>query len=103
MSRAYSQSKLKFPQYYKHHIYLETGGILPWGHMENSDELYWLTEGRPDEWKVVVYESRSPENYIYSLSMTDFLCEIITKKLACDAFPDDFPSDAATFISVNVE
>ena len=51
----------------------------------------------------MVYESRSPENHIYSLSMTDFLCQIITKKLACDAFPDDFPGDAATFISVNVE
>ncbi|WP_165802509.1 hypothetical protein [Priestia megaterium] len=47
--------------------------------------------------------SRSPEHHIYSLSITDFLCKIITKKLACDAFPDDFSSDAATFISVKVE
>ncbi|MFS0901780.1 SMI1/KNR4 family protein [Priestia aryabhattai] len=93
MSSAYSQSKLKFPQYYKHykhHVYPETGGILPWGYTENGDELYWLTEGSTDEWKVVVYESRSPENYIYSLSMTDFLYQIITKKLVCDAFLDDF-------------
>ncbi|WP_257145808.1 hypothetical protein [Priestia megaterium] len=52
---------------------------------------------------MVVYESRLPENYIYSLSMTDFLYQIITKKLACDAFLDDFPSDVATFISVNVD
>lgn len=35
--------------------------------------------------------------------MTDFLCEIITKELVCDAFLDDFPSDVATFISVNVD
>ncbi|MEB2275512.1 SMI1/KNR4 family protein [Bacillus sp. ILBB4] len=103
VSRAYSQSKLKFPQYYKRDVYPETGGILPWGYTENGDELYCLTEGSLDEWKVVVYESGSSENYIYSLSMTDFLYQIITKKLACDVFLDDFPSDVATFISVNVD
>ncbi|MGW8751606.1 hypothetical protein [Bacillus wiedmannii] len=65
--------------------------------------MYWLTDGKPGEWKIVIYESRSPENYTYSLTMVEFLYQIITKKLICNAFPDDFPSDETTFVSVNVE
>ncbi|MEM5601653.1 hypothetical protein AAHB61_15855 [Bacillus cereus] len=65
--------------------------------------MYWLTDGKPDEWKIVVYESRSPENYTYSLTMVEFLYQIIMKELICNAFPDDFPSDETTFVSVNVE
>ena len=100
---AYSQSKKSFPQYYKHDVYPSSGGLLPWAYTENGDELYWLTEGHPDEWKIVVYESRSPENYTYSLTMVEFLYQIITKELICGAFPDDFPNDEATFVSVEVD
>lgn len=103
ISDAYIQSKTSFPQYYKHNIYPQIGGLLPWGYTDNGDELYWLTTGKPDEWKVVVYESRSHINYTYSLRMVDFLFGLITKELVCEAFPDDFPSDEPQFISVNVE
>ena len=36
-------------------------GLLPWGYTDNCDELYWLTDGEPDGWKIVVHESRAPE------------------------------------------
>ncbi|MDG5471415.1 SMI1/KNR4 family protein [Jeotgalibacillus sp. ET6] len=97
---AYIQSKRNFPQYYKHDVYPSNGGLLPWAYTDNGDELYWLTDGKPDEWKIVVYESRSLENYTYSLTMVEFLSQIITKELRCKAFPDDFPSNETTFVSV---
>jgi len=103
MKDSYIQSKKNFPQYYKHDVYPSSGGILPWAYTDNGDELYWLTDGKPDEWKIVVYESRSPENYTYSLTMVEFLYQIITKELICNAFPDDFPSNETTFVSVDVE
>lgn len=103
ISDAYIQSKTSFPHYYKHDVYPSTGGLLPWAYTDNGDELFWLTEGKPDEWKIVVYESRSPENYTYSLNMVDFLYQVITGQTVCDAFPDDFPSDELEFISVNVD
>ena len=103
MTDTYIQSKKSFPQYYKHDVYPSNGGLLPWGYTDNGDELYWLTNGEPDEWKIVVYESRSPENYIYSLTMVEFLYQIITKELVNNAFPDDFPSDETAFVSVDVE
>ncbi len=58
MMNSYIQSKKSFPQYYKHNVYPSSGGILPWAYTDNGDELYWLTDGKPDEWKIVVYESR---------------------------------------------
>ncbi|TMV50637.1 SMI1/KNR4 family protein [Paenibacillus mesophilus] len=99
---AYIQSKTNFPQFYKHNVYPSAGGLLPWAYTDNGDELYWLTEGKLDEWKIVVYESRSPESYTYPLNMMDFLYQIITRQLVCDAFPDDFPSDVPEFVPVDV-
>lgn len=103
ISEAYLQLKHDFPEYYKHNIFPVNGGLLPWAFTDNGDELYWLTEGEPDNWKIVVYETRSFENYMYSLTMTQFLYRILMKDLICDAFPDDFPSDETTFVSVNIE
>jgi hypothetical protein len=103
LSDAYLQSKQNFPQYYKHDVFPQKGGLLPWAYTDNGDELYWLTDGEPFNWKIIVYESRSPENHTYSLTMTEFLYQILTRELVCDAFPDDFPSDEPQFISVNVE
>ncbi|WP_415579421.1 hypothetical protein [Filibacter tadaridae] len=42
--------------------------------MRKYNEWYFFlqnTNGEPDEWEIVVYESRSPENYIYSLTMVE--------------------------------
>lgn len=103
ISDAYIQSRTSFPQFYQHYVYPEIGGLLPWGYSDNGDELYWLTVGEPDEWKVVVYESRSHINYTYSLRMVEFMYGIITKKLVCDAFPDDFPSNTPQYIPVSVK
>lgn len=103
ISEAYLQSKQDFPEYYKHDIFPMTGGLIPWAFTDNGDELYWLTEGSPDNWKVVVYETRSSENYTYSLTMTQFMYQILTKDLMCDAFPSDFPSGNPIFKSVLVD
>lgn len=103
ISKAYLQLKKDFPEYYKHDVFPVTGGLLPWAFTDNGDELYWLTEGRPDKWKIVVYETRSSENYTYSLTMTQFLYRILTKDLTCDAFPEDFPSENLIFESILVD
>ena len=66
MTDAYHHSKKSFSQYYKYDSYPASGGLLPWAYTENGDELYWLTNGHPDEWGIVVYESRSHDNYTYS-------------------------------------
>jgi hypothetical protein len=36
-------------------VYPEPGGLLIWGNTWNADQLFWLTEGEPDEWRVAVW------------------------------------------------
>ena len=33
-------------------------------------------------------------------TLVEFLYQIITKELVCNAFPDDFPSDVTAFVSL---
>ncbi|MBU3179419.1 SMI1/KNR4 family protein [Clostridium estertheticum] len=103
MLNAYSESKNKFPQYYKHKVFPEQGGLLPWAYTDNGDEIYWLTGENSNEWSIIVYETRSSEYHQYSMSMVEFLYKIITNRLVCEAFPEDFPSEEPEFISVDVD
>lgn len=73
---SYTESKQNHPEYYKYEVFPNKNGLLPWGYTDNGDILYWLTEGEPEKWFVVVYDSRS-ENYKYELTMTEFLSQII--------------------------
>jgi len=76
----------------------EHGGLLPIGATGNGDCLYWLTQGDSDSWPVIVNESRGPDWRRFDLSLTDFLAEILQKKIICDVFPSDFPSKQADFV-----
>ncbi len=97
--KAYTESKINEPEYFEHNVFPIKGGILPWGYTDNGDELYWLTEGNCDEWKIVVYESRSSDFYEYNMGIVQFIYELISKKIICPAFPDDFPGDICEFIN----
>ncbi|URZ02827.1 SMI1/KNR4 family protein [Clostridium felsineum] len=99
ISKAYIESKANNPEYFKHEVFPTKGGILPWGYTENGDELYWLTVGASDEWHVIVYESRSSDYYEYNMGMVQFIYELVSGKLVCPAFPDDFPGEEYEFIN----
>lgn len=99
ISKTYIESKMNSPEYFKHDVFPSKGGILPWGYTENGDELYWLADGTSNEWHVIVYESRSSDYYEYSMGMVEFIYRIISGKLRCNAFPDDFPGEKCEFIS----
>ncbi|MEO3945334.1 SMI1/KNR4 family protein [Gorillibacterium sp. CAU 1737] len=100
LCEAYLVSKTNFPEYYPYEAYPAPGGLLPWAYTDNGDELYWLTEGPPDQWTVVVYESRSPDCHVYPVRMTDFLYGFLSGETPCEAFPDDFPDEDTAYISV---
>lgn len=99
ISKAYIESKIKNPQYFKHEVFPNKGGILPWGYTENGDELYWLTVENSDEWHIIVYESRSSDYYEYSMGMVEFIYKLVSGKIICPAFPDDFPGEDYEFIN----
>jgi len=73
------------------------GGLLAFGQTDNGDVLYWRTGGAPMQWTVVAYESRGPDFFEYSGSMTSFLEAVLSRKVRASVFPDDFPSYAPWF------
>ncbi|MDE6759820.1 MAG: SMI1/KNR4 family protein, partial [Lachnospiraceae bacterium] len=89
MLDAYQESKQKLPEYYSHNLYLEDNGLLPFAYTDNGDELYWLTKGKPEQWHVVIYESRSPKFYYYAMGLIEFLYKIVKKLMSCEIFDDD--------------
>lgn len=78
-------------------LYPQTRGLLPFAATGNGDCLYWLTEGDPDSWSVIVVDSREPEWERFNMNTTTFLAEIISKKRLCSIFPRSFPPSNATF------
>jgi len=69
----------------------EPGGLLPWGHTDNGDVLYWQTAGNADQWTIVVNEARGPKFEHFQQTMMSFLAKILSQQVVSEIFPDDFP------------
>jgi hypothetical protein len=78
-------------------IHPEAGGLLPFGKTDNGDALFWQTVGEPDKWPVVVNAARDPAYEQFECDMTDFLAGVLTRRLRCSVFPEDFPSARPLF------
>lgn len=54
------------------------GGLLRWGGSGAGEGFYWETANRdPNQWPVVVTESRGPEFYEFSGTMSDFVLGLL--------------------------
>lgn len=102
MIESYQTSKQSFPDYYKYDVFPEEGGILPWGYTENGDELYWKTALSSEEWKIVIYESASPDCSNYEMSLSEFLYKLIVKEIGCKIFPDNLFDGNVKYVAVKV-
>jgi len=100
----YLKTAKKFPQYYKHKVYPEDEGLFPWGYTINGDILYWITKRKSNDWNIVVYESRSSENYEYEGTMTHFLYRLLTREIIDPILTDeDFPTEKLEFVAYDIE
>jgi hypothetical protein len=90
-------SKQMFGTDYIPPLFPESGGYLPFAYTANGDDLYWATGGNPDEWPVVVFETRSPEKEQFNMTMASFLAGILSGNIRCGAFPDDAFDDPPIF------
>ena len=67
--------------------YPESGGLMSWAVSDNGDTLYWLMQGDPDHWRVVVNESRGPDFERFGESTTSFLAKLISGELNSEILP----------------
>lgn len=72
-------------------IYPETDGLLPFAITDNGDVIYWLTNGSPDDWNIIINESRGPDFERIQLSTLDFIEKFVSGALNSDIIPNIKP------------
>lgn len=79
----------------------ERGGLLGWGADGLGNEYYWLTDGEPDKWPVVVVPDDEPP-HIYELGIASFLSALIERRLTpwYLASDDPWPDGGAQLLPV---
>jgi hypothetical protein len=78
-------------------IFPAKGGLLPFAMTDNGDVLYWIVVGDPDEWRVVVNESRSSEWQEFNLPFDAFMSGLLSGSVVCRFFPSAISRVPVTF------
>lgn len=67
----------------------QPGGLLSFGGTDNGDCLFWLRDGPPEEWRVVVWDRGLQTFEVIDRDLTGFLAGLITGEVLPAAFPED--------------
>jgi hypothetical protein len=70
-------------------LWPDPGGLLPLGTTGAGDELFWLCQGPPADWGVVVWGHEARDFETFDCDLTDFLAGLVTRTRAPKAFPKD--------------
>lgn len=61
-------------------VFPESPGLLPWGKDNNGNGLFWLAEGNPEQWPIIV-RGEPPKYARFELPLTSFLAQAFTGAL----------------------
>ncbi|WP_160169777.1 SMI1/KNR4 family protein [Amycolatopsis rifamycinica] len=80
-TRSLRELTAEFPEMHVYPVYPAPGGLLCWGNNTSREQCYWLTEGHPDDWRVVIGEQ---EDYcwLFDGNFCDFLLASCRGELA---------------------
>ncbi|MEU9688652.1 SMI1/KNR4 family protein [Amycolatopsis japonica] len=70
----------EFPEQYAFGAFPSLDGLLCWGSSASSEQLYWLTAGSVDDWKVVVGDYED-DHMVFDGGFAEFLVEIFSGRL----------------------
>jgi hypothetical protein len=84
----YAESRRRFPARYPLPPFPEPGGVLPLGRSDTGNELYWVTEGQPDDWPVALFGSRSPRHEVHPGGIAAFLAALAAGELDTRLLPE---------------
>jgi hypothetical protein len=79
--------------YVPYPVFPAKGGLLALGDDVNGNELYWLTAGRPDKWRIVVRGHSNDSYEEFDGPLFSFLAGVFRKEVSVGAWPDPFFSD----------
>ena len=64
-------------------VFPRTPGLILWADDDNGCMFFWLTEGHPDRWPVLVTPPRGYFWERFELPMTSFLARAFSRRLTC--------------------
>lgn len=75
------------PGRFPYNFHPERPGLLSWGSESNGHEMFWLTEGEPNAWPIILYDRVSFERW--DLSVTTFLAKFFKCEISCILLGED--------------
>ena len=92
MLEAYRALKEITPAALPYSCHPEPGGLYPAAVTDNGDVLYWVTAASPDDWPVVIYNSRHWRHEEVPLSLTALLTAWLAGSLSTRILPKCQPT-----------
>jgi len=77
--------------------YPKRPGLFPWGRVDGGT-MYWLTDGQPEFWPIVLQKIRPSEWERLEMPMTTFLAKALKNELKCLLW-ESLPPEACNFES----
>jgi hypothetical protein len=74
-------------------LWPEAGGLIPFGVTIDGDYIFWLPEGAPAAWKVVVWGRGLGTFEVFDCDVTDFLAGLASGEILPKEFPELLPCD----------
>ena len=97
----YGEVHSALPEQYPHPPWPEPGGLLPFADSVNGDLFCWLTEGRREDWPVVVVPRQQDQGPPWRAGLVETLLGWLRGTLSTPGLPpmdvEDDPLDRATF------
>ncbi|MBI3412424.1 MAG: SMI1/KNR4 family protein [Planctomycetes bacterium] len=82
-------------EYFPYGIFPAPGGLVAWGHDDLAGELYWLTVGKPNNWRVIVRDDPN-ELEEFGETMTTFLAKVFARRISVRAWPEPILRDSVS-------
>lgn len=76
-----------YPEEFPFPLFPELDGLFPCGCTDYGNYLYWYTKGKPQDWAIVVWESRGLLHEVYQMSVVEFLGKWLARELNSTVFP----------------
>ena len=77
-------------------IYADRPGLFPWGRDEHGHRMYWLTEGLPEHWPIIL-RTRECEFERWEMPITTFLAKALSNEIKCLLWQTPFSKKQRVF------
>lgn len=94
---SYEVMKEDFPEFYSRPQLPKKGSFFPWAITENGESLILIIDGDSSEWNVAIHGVDQGEEELYEMGVTEFLFNLVNKKINSNLLPEDFPSSQISF------